>query len=399
MATKALEGITVVACSLAESGPVTSQILAFLGATVIHIERPNANMDGRYKGSIIRNSNKKAITLDTKKEEGKEIMWKLIEKADVFFENFAPGAWDRMGFSYEEVIKRNPNILYCSLKGFAKKSQWGNCITYDPVACCSGGAASTCGYENLYPMLCGINVADSGAAIHAAMAICIALLKRKITGKGQYMECPMQNAVTVECRPFFAEYYANGGKVRRAGNAYRGLKPYAPHNIYPTQGSDVTGNYIVIDCGPDNCDEYFAKLCECIGRKDLLEDPRYATAELRYENRLALDVEIARWTQKYTKDTCMNILMKDYGIPAGMVNSMQDICNDEFLNTTIMQHMPDPNCGDLHMPIIPVNMEKHKIVAETCGKHGTANDEVYRGFLGLSDAEMEKLKEDKIICV
>ncbi len=396
---KALEGITVIAASLAEAGPVCTQILGLLGAKVIHIERPSDRANGRYKGHIIRNSNKKCVFLNTKEEEGNEIMWKLIEKADVFFENFAPGAWERMGFSYEDVIKRNPNIIYCSLKGFAKASQWGNCITYDPVAACSGGAASTCGYEDLYPMLCGINVADSGGAIHAAMAITVAILRRKITGKGLYMETPMQNAVTAECRPFFAEYYANGGKVRRAGNAYRGLKPYAPHNVYPCQGPDRTGNYVVIDCGPDKCDEYFEKLCKAIGREDLLADPKYKTAELRYENRLQLDVEISKWTWKYTKDTIMKKLAVEAGVPCGMVNSMHDICEDPFLNTNIMQDMPDPQVGVLRMPIIPIDLEQYKIVAESPSLHGTANEEIYKGFLGISDEEYDKLVEKKVIAL
>lgn len=396
---KALEGITVVAASLAESGPVCTQILAFLGADVIHIERPSDMIYHRYKGQIIRHSNKKCVLLNTKFEEGKEVMWKLLEKADVFFENFAPGAWDRMGFSYEEVKKRNPNIIYCSLKGFAKASQWGDCITYDPVAACSGGSASVCGYEDMYPMLCGINVADSGGAIHAAMAITVAILNRKITGKGMYLETPMQNAVAAECRPFFAEYYANGGKVRRAGNAYRGLHPYAPHNIYACQGPDVTGNFVVIDCGPDKNDEYFEKLCKAMGREDLLADPRYATALLRYENRLALDVEITKWTEKYTKQTIMTKLAREAGVPCGAVNSMEDICKDPFLNTTIMQHMPDPNCGDLHMPIIPTNMEKHRIVAQSPGTQGSQNEEVYKGLLGLSDEEYDALAAKHVIAI
>ena len=242
---KALEGITVVAASLAESGPVTSEILGFMGADVIHIERPDPNAGFRYQSHLTLNANKKCVFLNTQSEEGREVMWKLLEKADVFLENFAPGAWERMGFGYEEVKKRNPGIIYCSIKGFASGSRWGHCITFDPVASCSGGSASVCGYEDLDPMLCGINVADSGSAIHAAMAISVAILRRKVTGEGSYIECAMQNAVAAECRPFFAEYYARGGKVRRAGNAYRGLEPYAPHNIYPTQGTDVSGSFVV----------------------------------------------------------------------------------------------------------------------------------------------------------
>jgi len=393
---KALEGVTVVAAELAESGPVTTQILGFLGADVIHVERPDSKED-RYVGSIIRNCNKKTITLDTKTETGKEIMWKLLEKADVFFENFAPGAWDRMGFSYEDVKKRNPGILYVTLKGFAKASRWGDCIAFDPVAACSGGSAYTCGYEDHDPMLCGINVADTGVAIHAAMAISIAILQRKLTGKGQFIETPMQNAVVVNCSKFFAEYYLTGGKVRRAGNTYRGYKPTAPHNIYPTQGSDVTGNYIAIACSPDEASPDFKNLCAAINKQDLLDDPRFSTPALRYENRLALDFEITKWTRRHSKAEAMRILLMDYDVPSFAVNSMMDICEDPFLGNTILRRMPDPEVTEVHMPVIPINMEKNVIETVTCGQHGTANDEIYGGFLGLSEAEIAELRENRVI--
>ena len=393
-----LKGVTVIAASLAEAGPVTSEILGMLGAYVIHVERPITEPTARYSGSLIRNANKKSITLNTKTEEGKEILWRLLEKADVFMENFAPGAWERMGFSYEEVCKRNPNIIYCSVKGFSKNSRWGNCITYDPVATASGGGASLCGYEDLDPMMCGINVADSGAAIHNAMAIVAACLYKKLTGKGQFIDAPMQNSVTVECRDALAQYYEVGEKnPRRAGNSYRGTAPCAPHNVYPTQGTDPIGNYISIACSPDPDSPDFENLCKAMGREDLLDDPRYATPELRYRNRHDLDYEISRWTYRYTKEEATEILAGKFGVPAAPVNGPRDLCEDPFLCGTILQDMPDPRIGYLRMPIIPTNMSGCRIRAITCGEHGDGNQEVYGGLLGMSKEEIKELAAKKII--
>lgn len=398
MATKALEGVTVVAASLAEAGPVTSQMLGFLGAEVYHVERPIDKPTARYTGSIIRNSNKKTITLNCKLPEGREIMWRLLEKADVFMENFAPDAWANMGFSYEEVKKRNPEIIYVSIKGFQKKSRWGDCITYDPVAMAYSGAASLCGYEDMDPMMCGINVADSGAAAHTAMTIMMAILKKKLTGKGQYIEASMQDAVMVECRGAFAEYYERGGKnPRRAGNSYKGLKPTAPYNVYPTLGTDPVGNHIAITCSDDENSTDFQRLCEAMGRPDLLEDPRYATPALRYENRHSLDAEISKWTYRHEKNEAMDILAGKYGIAAGAVWSPRDMCSNEFMCSTILQDMPDPRIGSLQMPIIPTDMSAHRIVAETCGEHGDGNEAVYCGVLGMSKEELESLREKHVI--
>ncbi|MCQ2553500.1 MAG: CoA transferase [Clostridia bacterium] len=193
---KLYEGLTIVEATLAESGPVCGQVFAYLGANVIHIERPT-NPDKRFIGYLVRSNNKQCITLNTKEEKGKEVMWDLLKKADVFIENFAPGAWDRMGFSYEEVKKVNPEIVYLSIKGFAKNTRYEKCITYDPVACCSGGGTFLSGMEDFDPMLCGINVGDSGSAILAAYALAAAILRKKVTGKGCFVEAPILLATII----------------------------------------------------------------------------------------------------------------------------------------------------------------------------------------------------------
>ncbi len=399
--------LTIVACSLAESGPVATQVMGLLGANVIHVDRPVKGVNTRVVGYICRNTNKKNVTLDTKTDEGKALMWRLIEKADVFFENFAPGAWERMGFSYEEVKKRNPEIIYVSLKGFAKGSRFGHCITYDPVACCSGGGTFLSGLEDGDPLLCGINVGDSGSAIMTASLLSGAILRKKVTGKGCYLETPMQNSVIQESRQSFAEYYARNGHVRRPGNTYRGLKPTAPHNIYPTQGRDVTGNYIMISCSSEDDSSDFSNLCKAMGREDLIGDPRYLTPALRYENRYALDAEISKWTIRHSQNELMKLIAIDYKVPAGIVNGPAEVLRDKYLTNEsgIIRWMEDEHAADsngkpiggTYTPTIPLKMEAGDCKPITCGLEGTANEEIYCGMLGLSKDEFEELKAKRII--
>ena len=393
-----LKGVTIVAASVAEAGPAATQILGLLGADIFHIERPTDAADPRYAGFIIKNSNKKDITLNTKDEKGKEILWQLIEKADVFFENFAPGAWDKMGFSYEEVRKRNPRIVYATLKGFSNtKSQWRRCVAYDPIGTNAGGHTFVSGYEDMDPMMAGINIGDSGTALNAAMEISLAILRQRVTGEGMYLECPMQNAATCFSRAQFAEYWATGS-VRRSGNSYKGMKIAAPHGVYPAMGEDPSGNYVSISCTAEDSSDFFA-LCKAMGRDDLAALPQYQTAESRFENRFALDAEIRKWTMRHTKFEVLDILAGQYKVPCGAVMSQHDLYNDPYVSTHILTDMADKYLpeGFVRFPTVPIVVNGERPEAFTCGKPGDGNEEVYMGILGMSKEEFDELKAKKII--
>lgn len=397
-----LDGVTVVAAELAEVGPVSTQILAFMGATVYHIERPVSFGAAMWPqpGNVLRNSCKKSVTINGKHEKGKELMWRLIEKADIFLENFAPTAWDRMGFSYEEVKKRNPSIIYVTVKGFSHFSPYANCVALDPVVASTGGSAALCGYEDDYPMLCGINIADSGTGFHIVPAILSALIERRKTGKGCFLEVPMNDTVVVQCRQAFIEYYEKG-RVRRAGNTYKGLHPTAPWNVYPAQGQDRSGNYVAINCRPEPEYRDFEHLCAAMGREDLLSDPRYATPELRHQNHHELDREITKWTLRYTRREIMRVLGLKWKIPVGMVRNQAEIVNDEFLSNgehIIHKVKDDLLEKDMYMPSTPLYFSDQKAFDPvTCGAFDSANEEIYCGVLGLSKDELKQLQKANAI--
>src|SRR5437764_5407264 len=206
---KALAGIRVLDMTHVQSGPTCTQLLAWFGADVIKIERPG---EGDPTRSQLRdvpgadslyftmlNSNKRSLTLNPKTEAGTRIFTKLIEKCDVMVENFAPGAIDRMGFSWERIQEINPGMIYASVKGFGP-GPYEDCKVYENVAQCTGGSASTTGEIDRVPLVTGSQIGDSGTGIHLVAGILAALIHRETTGRGQRVTVAMQDAVLNLCR-------------------------------------------------------------------------------------------------------------------------------------------------------------------------------------------------------
>ena len=201
---KALEGIKILDFTHVQSGPTCTQLLAWLGADVIKVERPGIgditrgqlvdipDVDSLYFTML--NSNKRSITLDTKNETGKEILIRLIKSCDVLVENFAPGALDRMGFSWERIQELNPRMIYASVKGFGP-GPYEDCKVYENVAQCTGGAASTTGFDDGPPLVTGAQIGDSGTGLHLAFGIVAALFQRVTSGRGQRVQAAMQDGV------------------------------------------------------------------------------------------------------------------------------------------------------------------------------------------------------------
>src|SRR5688572_21935399 len=201
---KALEGVKILDFTHVQSGPTCTQLLAWLGADVIKIERPGVGditrqqlVDVKGADSLyftMLNHNKRSITVDSKNAKGKEIIERLIRHCDVLVENFAPGALDRMGFTWEHIHKLNPRMIVASVKGFGP-GPYEDCKVYENVAQCAGGAASTTGFRDGPPLVTGAQIGDSGTGLHLAFGIMCALYQRQRTGRGQKVLCAMQDGV------------------------------------------------------------------------------------------------------------------------------------------------------------------------------------------------------------
>jgi len=398
-----LTGIKVLDFTQFESGTVCTETLAWLGAEVWKVERPEKGELGRYSvanpgvdtvGFVIMNMNKKSITCNLKSPEGIDLIKRLIEKVDVIVENMGPGSMDRLGLSYEECKKINDKIIYASIKGFALDSPYANYPAFDPIATHTGGLVAATGLPD-QPIKCGVSVADSGSGLTCAMGIIAALYQRETQGIGQRVDVAMQDFIIGLSRSGWEPYYDTGKPPRRVGNGMP-LEDVAPSNTYPCKPFG-TNDYVHIYCSRAPGSSQFANLCKAIGREDLLQDERFATPRSRFQYREELDAIISEWTSKHTKFEAMDILAKA-DVPAGALLDVGDITNDpQYLQRGIIVEVEHKDHGKLKLPGFAPRMSENHVEYKVSPGLGENNEEVYKGVLGLSDKELEELRSKKVI--
>jgi formyl-CoA transferase len=350
---KALEGIKILDFTHVQSGPTCTQLLAWFGADVIKVERSGEgdatrnqlqdipDADSLYFTML--NHNKRSITVNTKTPEGKDILERLIKECDVLVENFAPGALDRMGFTWKHIQSMNPRMIMASIKGFGP-GPYEDCKVYENVAQCAGGSASTTGFDDGPPLVTGAQIGDSGTGLHLALGIVTALYHRTHSGKGQKVDAAMQDAVLNLCRVklrdqqrldrngTMQEYpqFPNGkfgDAVPRAGNASGGGQPGW---ILKCKGWETDPNsyiYVVVQAA------VWEAICKVIGREDWITDKDYASPMARLPRLMGIFAEIERWTMTLTKFEVMNMLNK-YDVPCGPILSMKEIAEEPALRAT-----------------------------------------------------------------
>ena len=350
---KALDGVRILDFTHVQSGPTCTQLLAWFGADVIKIERAGTgditreqlrdipDADSLYFTML--NSNKRSVTIDTKNPHGKGVLERLIRECDVLVENFAPGALERMGFSWEHIQTLNPRMIVASVKGFGP-GPYQDCKVYENVAQCVGGAASTTGFHDGPPVVTGAQIGDSGTGLHLALGIVAALYQRVHTGRGQKVLAAMQDGVLNLCRVklrdqqrlertgVMKEYpqFPNeefGDAVPRAGNASGGGQPGW---ILKCKGWETDPNAYIyfIAQAP-----VWGSICKLIGREEWIDDPHYATPAARLPHLKEIFGEIERWTMQRTKFDAMAVLNR-YDIPCGPILSMKEIATDESLRAS-----------------------------------------------------------------
>jgi formyl-CoA transferase len=349
-----LTGIKVIDFTGVQAGPACTQMLAWFGADVLKVERITGgdvtrhqlrdipDVDALYFTML--NSNKRSLAINTKTPEGREVMEKLIRDADVLVENFAPGAMDRMGLSWEHIHELNPRLIFGSVKGFNDDSPWSDLKVYENVAQCAGGAASTTGFWDGPPTVSGAAIGDSNSGMHLLIGILTALLGREKTGLGQKVSVSMQDAVLNLCRVklrdqlrleqvgYLEEYpqYPNGtftDTVPRGGNAGGGGQPGW---VLKCKGWRTDPNaYIYFTIQEQN----WYRTCKAIGRLEWVDDPAYNTATARESHIFEIFDEIEKWLADKTKYEAVDILRK-FEVPCAPVLSMKEIAYDPALRAS-----------------------------------------------------------------
>lgn len=410
---KALDGIRVLDMTHVQSGPTCTQILAWFGADVIKIERPGEGdptrgqlrdipgVDSLYFTML--NGSKRSLTLNPKTPSGKKIFTKLIEKCDVMVENFAPGAIDRMGFPWETIQEINPRMVYASVKGFGP-GPYEDCKVYENVAQCTGGAASTTGEINGFPMVTGAQIGDSGTGIHLVAGILAALLQREKTGRGQRVTCAMQDAVLNLCRVklrdqqriarggVLKEYpqYPNGkfgDAVPRAGNASGGGHPGWIVRCKGWETDPDAYIYVIAQAAA------FPTLAKVIGHEDWLSDPDYNTPDARLPRLSHVFDEIEKWTMTITKLEVMATL-NPLDVPCGPILSMKEIAAEPALRETgTVVEVDHPKRGKYLTVGNPIKLSDSPADVQRSPLLGEHTEEILRTVLGLNDDEIQAARQ------
>ncbi|MCM1021172.1 MAG: formyl-CoA transferase [Muribaculum sp.] len=418
MNTAPLQGIKVVDFTSVQSGPSCTQMLAWLGADVIKIERPgtgdatrkelqfNPNLPSYYFLQL--NSDKKSIALNAATADGKAILTKLIQDCDIFVENLHPGAMDKLGFSWEAVHKLNPKCIYGTIKGFPVTSKYKNLKAYEPVAQVTAGAASTTGwYSGAYniPTQSGAALGDSNTGMHLLIGLLAALLQRQITGEGTYVYQSMHNACLNLCR------IKTRDQLTLDKIGYLTQFPQYPNEKFPdyvprsgnTEGSGVLGwtykckgwqtdpndyAYIILQRGAKD----FEKACQAFGFNDWLTNPDFNTADARDRHKDQIIARIEQWSLQYDKYEVVNKLAP-FGVPCAPVLSTKEIMNDESLydGNTLVKINQGGEIGEFVTVGCPFTMSNYTPNYGPCPSLGGNTDEILKAY-GFNDQQIAQFK-------
>jgi formyl-CoA transferase len=409
---KALDGVRILDFTHVQSGPTCTQLLAWMGADVIKVERAGVgditrgqlrdipDVDSLYFTML--NHNKRSITLDTKNPSGKAVLEKLVKHCDVLVENFGPGVLDRMGFAWERIQQLNPRMIVASVKGFGP-GPYEDCKVYENVAQCAGGAASTTGFDDGPPMVTGAQIGDSGTGLHLGLGIVAALYQRNTTGRGQKVLAAMQDGVLNLCRVklrdqqrldrthVMKEYpqYPHGkfgAAVPRAGNASGGGQPGW---ILKCKGWETDPNAYIyfITQAP-----VWEAICKVIGKEEWITHPDYAKPDARLPRLMEIFGEIEKWTMTKTKFEAMDIL-NGHDIPCGPILSMKEIAEEPSLRKTgTVVEVDHPKRGKYLTVGNPIKMSDSPTEVKRSPLLGEHTEEIL-AELGYDKAAMADLKK------
>src|SRR5882757_8350384 len=389
-----LSGIRVLDLTQFEAGTTCTEALAWMGADIAKVENPKGGEAGRTGFGdayyfMMYNANKRSLTVNLKSDRGLALVKDMVLKADVFTENFAPGAVERLGLGYDVLSAINPSIIYAQVKGFGDGSPYEKGLSFDPIAQAAGGAMSITGERDGRPIKPGPMIGDTGTGMLMAFSIVSALFDRARTGKGRRLQVAMQDSVMHYTRGMFVTHARTGAAAPR-----RPFVNNPPSGIYPCK-PEGPNDYVYLLTSRAN-PEHWPRLLKLIGREDLIGDPRYDKASARVEREAEVNEIISQWTRQHTKEEAM-ALISGAGVPAGAVFDSMELTNEpSFYERGILQTMQH---GDwqMAMPTWPVRFDGAPAPVKPAPLLGEHTAEALGDWLGLSTADVEALHEEGIV--
>ncbi|MFT4194934.1 CaiB/BaiF CoA transferase family protein [Ottowia sp.] len=412
-ASKPLEGIRVLDLTVALAGPYGSLLLGGLGAEVIRVESPSGgdiarnnppyvNEEGIHFGvrhqddvslSILnRARNKKSITLDLKSPQGKALFMELVKECDVVIENASEGATARLGVDYESVRAASPKIIYASIKAFGEPSPYPQLKGMDIIVQALSGIMDVTGFADGPPTRLGLPLADMIAPLFAVNGVLSALIHRGRTGMGQHVQVSMLDCLSSLVAEEHFDIYLKEGYPRRSGNFLERLTPFG---VYKTQDGYVA----LVAFQPD----WFKNLTEAIGRPGLAQDPRFAALGPRTKNSAEINALIQGWLGRHTCAEAIRELAEKRGVPCAEVRTPEQVLADPYLQergaVVPLEHPGLAASGTVAMGMgLPIQFSESPVRFDQPAQAlGEANDDIYRGLLKLSDAELAQLRAQGVI--
>jgi formyl-CoA transferase len=394
----ALKGIRVLDVSTVIAAPFAAGLMADFGADVIKVEQPNGGDPFRtlgpyHEGEVIRwasmGRNKRCVTLDLRKEKGKELFLQLVEKSDVLMENFRTGTLDKWGLDLETIRKANPDIIITRVTGYGQSGLNAHVAGFGTPATAFSGMTYITGYDDRPPVSPSFSLVDYVTGLYATMSTMMALYNRDaLSGKAQEIDVSLYEGIFRMMELMVADYHKNS-RIKERSPKLTGSS--SPGGTYQTKD----GKWVVMVCSTDRTFEYLTRAME---RPDLLENPLYATMKTRLENDSSLDEIVREWFISHTY-VDLKAIADQAGVPVSLVYSVEDIFNDPHYEAREnIVEMPHPKLGSIKMPGIVPKFSKTpgevKWVGPELGEH---NQEIYTELLGLTKEEIVELKNSNII--
>jgi len=379
------------------AGPFATMILADMGATIIKIERPGAGDDSREFGPFVNgesayfmniNRNKKSLCLDLKQEKGKALFLELIAGADVIVENFRPGTMEKMGLGYETLKEKNPRLIYASISGFGNSGPYSTRPAYDIIVQAMSGLMSITGPEGGEPIRVGVSMGDLVAALYGVIGILSALENRNKTGEGQSVDIAMLDCQVSFLENAIARYLVGGQDPSPIGNRHPSIVPFESFRTADSSLVIAVGN-----------DALWAKFCACIGRPELVSDPRFATNPKRNENHGQLKTLLDEvFSSRSTDDWIASL--EAAGIPCSPINRIHEVLeHPQLIARQMFVNVDHPKAGPSTVIGVPIKLSATpgsvREPAPTLGQH---SEEILKE-LGYGDGEIGNFTEQGVIAL
>jgi crotonobetainyl-CoA:carnitine CoA-transferase CaiB-like acyl-CoA transferase len=403
-----LEDIRVLDLSRVLTGPWATQILGDFGADVIKVERPGTGDDLREQGARLKdtagndtnerstflstNRAKRSITIDIAKPEGQALIRRLVLESDVLVENFKSGDLVRYGLDQASLRALNPRLVYCSITGFGQSGPYSQMPGYDLIFQAMGGVMALTGVPEgqpgAGPQRAGYPVSDLTSGFYATIGILAALHHRDtVSGVGQYIDLSLLDAQVAATSTMAMSYLVAGQMPVRTGLGSQLTAPYGDF--------DCADGKIMIAVGND---KQFVKLCQVLGRPELIDDERFATTSLRVKHKQVLLPIVASVLAKHNIDYWMGLL-RDAVVPSAPIYDFKQVYNDpQIKHRELVKTVPHPLSGTMSVVGNPLNFSEtpieYKRGPPLLGQH---TEEILREVLGLDETEIQRLAEQKVI--